>query len=76
MVTVIDPNTGLHMPPDRIRNRESRAAQARLDFITTRLDIDSIRVNQAEQHLEGLWERIREFVSVVDDDADGMYAAP
>ena len=76
MVTVIDPRTGLHVPPDRIRNREQRAAQARLDFITTRLDIDSIRVNQAEQHVAGLWERINEFVSVVDDDTDGLYAAP
>ena len=71
MVTVIDPKTGMPDSPDHIRNRDLRTVQKRLDFITARLGIDSIKATEADEHIDILWERVRDFVSVVDDIADG-----
>ena len=75
-VTIIDPNTGMPVSADYIRNRDLRTAQERLDFITARLDIDPIKADQVERQLDGLWERVYDYLSVVDDEADGLYAAP
>jgi TPR repeat protein len=57
-------------------SRPSDNAQTRLDFVTTRLDIDPIPAEQVEQQVDVLWERVRDYLSVVDDEADGLYAAP
>lgn len=76
MITVIDPRTGMPVSADRIRNRDLRTAQARLNFITTRLDMDSIKASQADEHVETLRSQIQELASVVDDIAEGLYAAP
>jgi hypothetical protein len=51
-------------------------AQTRLDFITTRLDLDPIQAEQVEEQVDMLWERVRNYLSVVDDEAAGLYAAP
>ena len=75
-VVIVDPKTGMQMSADHLRNRELRIVQTRLDFVTTRLDIDSIKAERAGQHIDGLWERIEDFLSVVDDEANGLYAAP
>jgi hypothetical protein len=75
-VTIIDPNTGMPVSADYIRNRDLRTAQERLDFITTRLDIDPIKADQVERQLDGLWERVYDYLGVVDDEADGLYASP
>lgn len=75
-VMIIDPKTGMPVSADHLRTRDLRAAQTRLDFITTRLDIDSIKADQADQQIDVLWERVRDYLSVVDDEADGLYAAP
>ena len=75
-VMIIDPDTGMPVSADVIRNRDLRAAQTRLDFITARLDIDPIEADQVDQHLDMLWERVRDYLSVVDDEAGGLYAAP
>jgi len=71
MVTVIDPKTGMPTSPDQIRNRDLRTAQTRLDFITARLGIDPIKATEADKQMEFLSERVREFVSAVDDMVDG-----
>lgn len=71
MVTIIDPKTGMPVSPDQIRSRELRIAQKRLDFITTRLGIDSMKVTEADERIDFLWERVREYVSAVDDLAEG-----
>lgn len=75
-VVVIDPKTGMPISADHIRYRDLRSVQTRLDFVTARLDIDPIKADQADRQLDILWERIRDYVSVVDDEADGLYASP
>ena len=75
-VMVIDPNTGIPTPADQIRNRALRKAQARLDFLTGRLDVDTVRAEQADDQVDDLWARINEFLSVVDDETDAFVATP
>jgi len=75
-VMVIDPNTGIPTPADQIRIRALRKAQARLDFLTGRLDVDSVRAEQADDEVDDLWARINEFLSVVDDETDAFVATP
>lgn len=75
-VMIIDPKTGMPASADHLRNRDLRTAQMRLDFVTSRLDIDPIKAEQADQQIDMLWERVRDYLSVVDDEANGFYAAP
>jgi len=74
-VMSVDP-TGMAMSPDLIRSRHLRTAQMRLDFITARLDIGSIEAEQVERQLDALWDRVHEYLNVVDDEADGLYSSP
>jgi hypothetical protein len=48
----------------------------RLDFVTSRLDIDPIKAEQVDEQIDMLWQRVRDYLSVVDDEAGGFYAAP
>ena len=57
-------------------SQPSGNAQTRLDFITTRLDLDPIPAEQVERQVDVLWERVRDYLSAVDDEAAGLYAAP
>jgi len=75
-VTVIDPNTGASVSADHLRNRTTRAVQARLDFVTDKLDIDAIRAEEVEPQVDVLWERIHDYLGVVDDDMDAFVANP
>jgi len=75
-VMIIDPKTGMPVSADHLRNRDLRTAQMRLDFVTSRLDIEPIRAEQVDEQIDMLWERVRDYLSVVDDEADGLYAAP
>jgi hypothetical protein len=75
-VMIIDPKTGMPVSADHLRYRDLRNVQARLDFITARLDIDPIKADQVDHHVDALWERVRDYLSVVDDSADGLYASP
>jgi len=75
-VMVIDPNTGMPVSAESIKNRGLRTAQERLDFITARLDIDPIKVDQVDRQMDELWERVYDYLSVVDDEAEGLYASP
>jgi hypothetical protein len=75
-VMIIDPTTGMPVTADHIRTRGLRTAQTRLDFVTGRLDIDPIKADQVGRQLDSLWERVHDYLSVVDDEAEGLYAAP
>ena len=75
-VTIIDPKTGMPVSADHLRNRDLRTAQMRLDFVTSRLDIDPMKADQADQQIDMLWERVWDYLSVVDDEAGGFHAAP
>lgn len=75
-VMIVDPKTGMPVSADHLRNQNLRNAQTRLDFVTSRLDIDPIKADQVDQQIDMLWERVRDYLSVVDDEADGLYAAP
>lgn len=75
-VMIIDPKTGMPVSADHLRTRDLRNAQMRLDFVTSRLDIEPIRAEQVDDQIDMLWERVRDYLSVVDDEADGLYAAP
>lgn len=75
-VTVVDPRTGMQTSAEIVRKRDLRIIQARLDFITSRLDMDSISADNVDKQLDALWERVRDHVSVVDDESEGLYAAP
>ena len=75
-VMIIDPKTGMPVSADHLHNRDLRTAQMRLDFVTSRLDIDPIKADQVDQQIDMLWERVRDYLSVVDDETGGLYAAP
>ena len=75
-VMVVDPSTGRTVPADVLRSRALRTAQTRLDFVTTRLDVDALQADQAEEQMESLWARVDDYLSIVDDDTGGLYAAP
>jgi TPR repeat protein len=75
-VMIIDPKTGMPVSSDHLRNRDLRTAQMRLDFVTSRLDIDPIKAEQVDEQIDMLWQRVRDYLSVVDDEAGGFYAAP
>lgn len=75
-VMIIDPNTGMPVSAAHLRNRDLRTAQTRLDFVTARLDIDPIKADQVDRQIDFLWERVRDYLSVVDDEAEGLYASP
>ena len=75
-VTVIDPKTGIPSSAELIRKRDLRVIQARLDFVTSQLNIDPVKADHADRQLDALWERVRDYVSIVDDQSEGLYAAP
>ncbi|MDH3759157.1 MAG: SEL1-like repeat protein [Gammaproteobacteria bacterium] len=75
-VTVIDPNTGFPSSADHLQSRALRAMQARLDFVTDKLDINNIRVEEAGAQVDVLWERINDYLGVVDDELDAYVANP
>ena len=75
-VMVIDPNTGVSVSADHLRNRAMRAVQARLDFVTDKLDIDAIEAQDVEPQVDMLWERIHDYLGVIDDDMDAFAANP
>lgn len=75
-VTVIDPNTGASVSADHLRSRATRAVQARLDFVTDKLDIGDIRAENAAPEVDVLWERIHDYLGVIDDDMDAYVANP
>jgi len=69
-VMVIDPNTGSPISIDQYQNRIRRNAQTRLDFVTARLDIDELDADLSKSEIDALWERINDYLAVVDDDGD------
>lgn len=75
-VMIYDPNTGVPVSADHIRSRAVLAAQKRLDFVTSQLDIDPIKVEQANQHMDDIQVLVGDYLEVVDDTADGLYASP
>ena len=75
-VTVLDPNTGTAVSADHLRNRATRAVQARLDFVTGMLDIDTMKAEDAAPQVDVLWERIHDYLGVIDDDMGAFVANP
>lgn len=75
-VTVIDPDSGFPVSAAHLKNRATRTVQGRLDFITDKLDIDPIRAEEAEQQVDMLWERIYDYLGVIDDKMDAYVANP
>lgn len=76
MVTMVDPNSGSTVSADYYRNRVLRLMQSRVDFITTQLDIDALDAELSGAEVAELWERINEYVAVVDDEADAYVVMP
>jgi len=75
-VMIIDARTGEPMSADHYRNRISRTVQTRLDFVTVRLDIESHDADLSGAEVTALWDRITDYVAVVDDEADVFVATP
>ena len=67
-VTIIDPQTGVSTTAARYESRIRKTAQARLDFVTARLDIDELDADLSKDEIDALWQRINDFLTVVDDD--------
>jgi hypothetical protein len=76
MVTMVDPQSGSTVSADYYRNRVLRLMQSRVDFITTQLDIDALDAELSGAEVAELWERINEYVAVVDDEADAYVVMP
>lgn len=75
-VTIVDPNTGLQVSAEVYRARQMRAVQARLDYVTARLDIEPLNADLSSAEVDALWERITEYVAVVDDESGAFVATP
>jgi TPR repeat protein len=75
-VVVVDPKTGRAVSADHVRNRYLRNVQIRVDFVTDRLEIDKIDAEDVSHQMESLWERVRDYTSVVGDEPDSLYASP
>ncbi|MDJ0711853.1 MAG: hypothetical protein QNJ14_15800 [Woeseiaceae bacterium] len=69
-VMIIDPQTGIPISAAHYESRIRDIAQTRLDFVTTRLDIDELDADLSREQIDELWERINDYLSVVDDDGD------
>lgn len=74
-VKVVDPKTGRTVSADYLRSRNLKIAQMRLDFVTSRLDIDPLEADKLSGHIDELWERVHEHLGVVDDYPEGLNAA-
>jgi len=75
-VMIVEPSTGRPTSADTAHDLLLRATQARLDFLTRRLDVDPVKAGHAHEQVDALWERIHDYLSVVDDDTHGVYASP
>ena len=75
-VMIIDPRTGEPMSADYYRNRIARTVQTRLDFVTVRHDIESLDADLSGAEVAALWDRITEYVAVVDDESDVFVVTP
>ena len=69
-VMIIDPQTGIPISAAHHESRIRDIVQTRLDFVTARLDIDELDANLSDEEVDALWERINDYLSVVDDDGD------
>lgn len=69
-VVIIDPNTGTQVSAFHYERRLRNIAQTRLDFVTSRLDIEESDTDLSREQIDSLWERINDYLSVVDDDGD------
>ncbi|MDJ0749726.1 MAG: SEL1-like repeat protein [Woeseiaceae bacterium] len=69
-VTIIDPQTGIPISAAHYESRIRDIVQTRLDFVTARLDIDELDADLSGEQIDSLWERINDYVSVVNDDGD------
>ncbi len=69
-VMIVDPQTGKSISAANYHARIRNITQARLDFLTTQLDIDALDADLTNEEIKALWQRINDYVSVVDDDGD------
>ena len=69
-VMIIDPKTGVPISAEQYHGRMRDIAQTRLDFVTARLDIDPLETDLSKDEIAELWQRIEDFLAVVDDDHD------
>ena len=75
-VTIVDPSSGTIVAADLYRHRLIRTLQTRLDYVTARLDIESLDADLSSAEVAALWDRITDYVAVVDDEADVFVATP
>jgi len=69
-VMIIDPQTGIPISAAHHEARIRDIAQTRLDFVTARLDIDELDADLSKDQINSLWQRINDFLTVIDDDGD------
>ncbi len=69
-VMIIDPQTGIPISAAHYESRIRDIAQTRLDFVTARLDIDDLDADLSRDQINALWERINDYLTVVDEDGD------
>lgn len=75
-VMIVDPKSGVPMSADHFKSRIRQNLQTRLDFITSRLDIEPLDANLSDQQVAALWERIHDYLAVVDDESDAYVNQP
>lgn len=75
-VMVVDPASGTQLPADLYRIRLIRTLQTRLDYVTARLDIEPLDADLSSTQVTALWDRITEYVAVVDDEGDAFVSTP
>lgn len=67
-VTIVDADSGTPMSGAHYKIRIRRSIEARLKFITDRLDIAPLDPELSNEQIKELWARIEDYLSVVDDD--------
>ena len=67
---IINPQTGIPISAAHYESRIRDIAQTRLDFVTARLDIDELDADLSRDQINALWQRINDYLTVIDDDGD------
>ena len=61
-VLIVDPRSGVPVSADVYKSRIKHHVQARLDYITSRLNIEPLDADMTDRQLEDLWEQVYDFL--------------
>ena len=72
LITVVDPSTGRSVSYEVFENRIRRNIEARLDFLTSLLDLEPLDADITDRQFAELSEHVDDFLSQVDNNGDAF----